>query len=76
MKAAVTRQAVIQRINRALKKEGRILRKNRRFNDITLGDYFIVDIQSNSIARSGMDVDVEELAREIGVLAKYEKLED
>jgi hypothetical protein len=70
----ITRQAAIQRINRHLKKEDRVLRKNRRESDSTLGEYFIVDLRRNVIWDK--DADVEEVGREIGALKPYEKIED
>jgi hypothetical protein len=76
-KVAVTRAAVIQRIRRKLAREGamgKLLKKNRRYPDGTLGEYFVVDVQGNYILDK--DVDVDELARKTGAIASNEMIED
>jgi len=71
LKASVTRQACIQRINRRLAREGERLRATRsdRWRN-ELGDYFIVS--GNSVI--AQHIDVEELGRELGVLRGFEEL--
>ena len=74
-KVPVTRRALIQRANRALAKEGRLLRAYRGGRpDAWLGELFIVDTSRN-IPVEG-DVDLEKLAKELGVLKPFEKLAD
>ena len=74
MKAAVTKQAVIQRVNRVLKKQNAKLCKNRRANTSELGEYFVV--KNNTIYPEYKHVDVEKLARKLEALSEYEKMED
>jgi hypothetical protein len=72
-KVHVSLQATIQRINRKLRKDGKTLKKNRSSFDGNLGDYFVVDLTRNFVV--DRDVDVEELARDNGVLKPYERIE-
>jgi hypothetical protein len=72
-KVPVTRQALIMRINRKLKKDNRNLKKNRNpERDSALGDYFIVDVFGRGAAEC--NVDVEKVGREIGALKAYEEM--
>ena len=61
--------ALTKRINRLLRSNGEMLRKTRgaraRFD---FGDYYLHDLAGNFVIQT--DVDVEELGRELGVLAK------
>ena len=69
-KVPVTKQAVIQRINRRLAHDGEQLkttRGNRWRSD--LGDHFLV-----ALIRG--DVDLDELARELDALAPWERVEE
>lgn len=70
----VTRRALFQRVNRALEKEGRCLRTFRGGSKAGdwLGDLFIVDVKLNVPVEG--DCDLEELARELGVLKPFERL--
>lgn len=73
--APVTKQALLQRINRALKKSDqkvRTLRGDRWRSD--LGDYFRIDLDRNVILEK--HVDLEELGRELAVLHRWEHLAD
>jgi len=72
-KVKVTDGAIRQRINRKLAHEWKGLRKNRRFNDSVLGEYYLIDTQRNCVIDT--DVDIESLAADLGVLKGYEKLE-
>jgi hypothetical protein len=66
-------RAVIQRINRALLKQGEVLRASRGWRaQMDVGHYFLVDIDKNFIVRK--DVDLERMAKELGVLKPYEKV--
>ncbi len=71
----VSERALVQRINRKLSKQGEMLRKSRggsAFN--TLGDFYSIDIRSNSVASHSIDIEV--WGRELAVLHPWEKLED
>ena len=77
----VTMRAVIQRINRRLKREHDHGERNWEFLKATrgdrwrseLGDYYLVNVDRNAIVDK--QVDPEEFARELGVLAPYERVE-
>jgi hypothetical protein len=70
----ITERALIQRLNRKLKQDGEQLRTSRSTQtEITVGRYFIVDIQRNFI--STQDVDIEKLGRELGVIQAWEEVE-
>jgi hypothetical protein len=69
----VTQQALIKRINRKLEQECEKLRTARSARArLNLGDYFIVDAHTNAVV--AQHVDPEDLGRELGVLAKNEKV--
>jgi len=78
MKARVTERALFQRINRALKKEDKILKKCRRDSReyYNLGEYYVVHLASGGVMFHYKDLALEEFAKKLGVLASYEKLED
>jgi hypothetical protein len=71
--APVTERALVQRINRRLAKDFETLKAARggRWRSTT-GDYYVVDLQRNAIART--NVDPEALGRELGVLHAYERV--
>ena len=76
-KVPVTNRAVIQRINRRLKADDEVLKKARgAAAQGSLGDYYIVNVRYNAIGAGGTNVDPEKYARELGVLADYEVVED
>jgi hypothetical protein len=67
----VSEHAVAARVNRALRKQGEALkrpRSGRGFQE--LGQYYIVDTDSNFIVST--HVDIVDLAREMNVMAPYE----
>ena len=65
--------ALVQRINRALRKRGEKLRKYRGGRSwLTLGDYYIVDVRRNFVVAS--HIDVEELGGELGVFEELENV--
>jgi len=67
----VTARALMQRINRALRKDDQMLRQARGERArLDLGEFYIVDTRINGI--TGKDVNVEALARELDVLKPYE----
>jgi hypothetical protein len=72
---AVSERALLARIGRALRKDGQAIRKNRSSttdNIGGLGAYYVVDEQRGSIAAT--HVEIEALAREIGVMKSWEEL--
>jgi hypothetical protein len=64
-KMPVTARAVIQRVNRRLRRDHRMLRVKRG------GRAYVID-QRNGIVRS--NIDIEGFARELGVLRDWEAL--
>lgn len=69
----ITEKALYQRINRRLKHDGEVLRTARsQRTELTVGRYYILDVQSNAIAYQ--HVDLEELGRKLGVLLPGEQL--
>jgi hypothetical protein len=71
----VSERALIQRINRALKDDGEMLkaaRSSRVAEDI--GEHFLIHLSRNVVLQK--HVDVEALGRELGVLEAYEHVED
>lgn len=70
-KAPVTTRAVIQRINRGLP-DHQMLRAMRGKRSAQLGDYCIVDFDSNGIVQK--HVDLEGLGRQLGVIKEWEKV--
>ncbi len=69
MKAHVTRRALVQRINRKLPAHEQ-LRAARGAQVSELGDFFIISQQEVQRRR----VDIESLARRLGVLRAWEAL--
>jgi len=71
----VSYRAAIQRINRALAKDGRQLKASRGARaTLDMGDFYIVDAGMNFVLEK--DVDVEILARSLGVIKPYERVDD
>jgi hypothetical protein len=74
IKVPITERALIQRINRALAKEGQILRAARgERSRAELGDYYIVDLSRNTV--EAQHCDPIKLGKELGVLQAWEVLE-
>lgn len=74
-KAPISERALVARINRKLDHSDEALKKcrvNSRWYS-TLGDYYLVNNQSNTIV--AYHVDIEDLARNCGVLNEWEVLE-
>ena len=72
-KTTISRPALMARINRKLKHQSeqlRAARSERARQDV--GDFFIVNTDHNYLARH--HVDPEALARKLGVLADWEKV--
>jgi hypothetical protein len=74
--AQVTFTAVIHRLNRKLEKEKKAIRSPRgRTDRSTLGDFYLLDTTSNLIVDMKLTPKgIEEMARERGVLAEWEKV--
>jgi hypothetical protein len=68
-------RAIVQRVNRVLqpKKQSLKVSRGERCKQ-ELGAYYVVDFQQNSVRR--VNVDLAELARELGVLAAWEDVAD
>lgn len=73
-KVPVTMRALIQRLNRALAKDGQQLKAYRTAPEHPdFGLYYSVDVNRNSIKAE--HVDPEKWARDMGVLKPYEMVE-
>lgn len=74
-KVPVSERALFARVTRALAKDEKSLKKSkpnsRLFQD--LGQYYVVDVRRNAIAAKGCDLVA--LARDLGVIAGWERLE-
>jgi len=81
-RALVSKRALVQRINRALAHQDQQLRATRgtrsgegfTSDQVELGYYYTVDFRLNCVVEK--HVDLEELGRELKVLAAWEKLEE
>ncbi len=72
----VSRPALEARVKRALNKQDEHLRKSR-WNTRTyfeLGEYYVIDICTGGVRYS--NIDLEDLARELGVMHDLEKFAD
>jgi hypothetical protein len=70
-KIPITKRALVQRINRHLRKRNEALRGKRGVNT---GEYYLVDFTRNTVIED--TVAIEKLGRELDVLKPYERLED
>jgi hypothetical protein len=75
-KAPVARQALIARINRKLAHDSEKLRKSSAKSESTLGEYYVVSTEPGASGVIHTDVDVEDWARELGVLQPWEEVAD
>ena len=75
MTQTITLHALMQRINRQLTKEGKVLRKcnTRNANYSSLGDFYEVDTVNNSI--TAQHVPIVDWAKEMNCLKGYEVVE-
>jgi hypothetical protein len=74
-KVPVTKRALVQRINRALKEQDEVLRTARGAKALAdLGEFYVVDVKINGIV--GKHVDIEALGRKLKVLEPYEELSE
>ena len=67
----VKRRALLARINRALRKDGKALRVSRPRARSFVGDHYVLNIYSNGIVEQY--VDPEQLGRRLGVLNECER---
>jgi hypothetical protein len=73
-KVGISKRALIQRINRKLRREDEQLRAARGGRDHqNLGDYYVIDYRGNFVTRK--DVNIVTLGRELGVLQPWETAE-
>jgi hypothetical protein len=71
----VTLRALTARINRHLAGQGQTLKRARGMTArAALGEHYLVDLVRNHVA--ARHVDIERLARDLGVLAGWEELAD
>ena len=72
-KVPISIRDVIQLINRKLAAKGQILMTTRHMKmKVHCGDYYILDLSGNVM---DMDIDPEELARQLGVLKEGKEVE-
>jgi type IV secretory pathway VirD2 relaxase len=71
----ISERALFQRVDRKLRQDGRRLRRAREGTntETSVGRYYAIDVRGNFVTDS--HVDLEELARELEVLAGWESLE-
>jgi hypothetical protein len=72
VKVPLTARAVLQRVNRKLTAEQRQLRAAHGNERNTLGDFYVVDLRGGGVCDA--DVDLEKLARKLGVMREWETL--
>ena len=74
-KVPVSILSVIQRINRRLAEEGKVLKKTRSTTGRQrLGDYYLLDRQSNEVVQDHVDLLV--VAQQLAVLQPWEMLQE
>jgi hypothetical protein len=72
-KVTISERALLARINRKLKPDMEQLRKAHGVRArLDVGDFYVVNHRINGVTMK--DVDVEKLARELGVLKEWEKV--
>jgi hypothetical protein len=67
---SVSEGAIIARVNRVLAKNDQVIRKARPAHTVELGQYYGQSVQTGLILEK--DVDLQVLARELGVLRATE----
>jgi hypothetical protein len=83
-KTMVTERALLQRVNRKLAPKEQKVRRNRPFYDgprelgrahyTELGRFYVVDTARNTIDE--MDINLEEIGRELGAMGACEALQE
>jgi hypothetical protein len=75
-KAPITARALLQRINRALADEGKVVNRPRGRPQTDgpgdLGAYFMVDLKKKTVVEK--NVDLVKLAKKLGAIKDYEQL--
>lgn len=71
-KVPVSKRALIQRINRVLSHDKRILKITRDSLKPVFGDYYIIDLETNDISET--NINLEKFGRKIKALRKWEAL--
>lgn len=72
-KVSVSKRALLQRINRVLKKDDEVVRASRGARaKQDLGDFYAINLRRNFLADS--NVDLEKLGRKLDVLKPWENL--
>jgi hypothetical protein len=74
MRAPVSLRAVIQRINRKLRPDKTLKASRGEPARLDVGAFYVVDHRTNAIQQR--DVDLEALARELGVLKPWEEVRE
>ena len=74
MKVLVNARALLQRINRKLAEDQECVKKTRGVAIRDLGEYYRLDLFKNRVMET--DVDIEALARKLGVLHEFEALKE
>jgi len=76
-RAAVTMRAMLQRLNRRLAKEHKMVKRPRgRGDNPHLGRFFVVDTSSKLVVDTKVSPKrLEEMARQLGCLAAWEEVE-
>lgn len=68
-----SKQALVARVQRALKRDNQVLRASRSERDrLEFGDYYIVNLDNNTV--QAWHIKLEDLARELGCLKPFEEL--
>jgi hypothetical protein len=71
----VTVRALLQRVNRALQEDDKVLKSSRGARaEAELGRFYMIDQRRNVIVDKAVDLDA--LARKLGALKEYEHLVD
>ncbi len=72
-KVPVTSRALIQRINRALKDRGEMVRTARGERALLdLGQFYVIDVSANCVMAK--DIDLEQWGRDLEALKPFEAL--
>lgn len=72
-KLPITIRAVTQRLNRKLRLNAEMLKATRGNQWKEFGDYYVVNFRKNVVTHTR--VDLEKMARALGVLKDWEKVE-
>jgi hypothetical protein len=75
-KVPVSARALLQRVNRKLDADGEIVKRTRDGSRarVDMGEYFVVDTAVGGARAT--NIDLESYARELGVMADWEALDE